>query len=80
MIKRTRPEVKAHSIGHQVDAVMRFIADPSPRKTRSDPGVVETVTTRNIRNIKRQLLKKPEHILKAIFASVNRSEASKSMK
>ena len=54
----------------------RIAADPSPRKKRSDSGVLKAVTTRELRLVRRKLLKKPGQTSKTIFTEADLSEVS----
>lgn len=76
--KGTNAKDIAHSLGRHVDTVKRFVADPTPRKKRSDSGVLKAVTTRELRLVKRKLLKKPGQTSKTIFTEANLSKVSKS--
>ena len=57
--KGTNAKDIAHSLGRHVDTVERFIANPTPRKKRSNSGGLKAKTTRELRLIKRKLHKKP---------------------
>ena len=76
--KGTDARAIAISLGRHVDTVKRFLADPSPRKKRSDSGVLKAVTTRELRLVKRKLLKKLGQTSKTIFREANLPEVSKS--
>lgn len=65
-------------LGRHVDTVKRFLADPSPRKKRSDSGALKAVTTRELRLVKRQLIKKPGQTSNTIFKETSLPEVSKS--
>ena len=78
--KGTPPKVIATSICRHVDTVKGYLANPSPRKTRTDAGVLKTVTNRDRRDIKRKLLKMPGRTSKTIFEKANLPEISKFLK
>lgn len=77
MAKRTPIKDIAASIGRHVDTVKRYLADPSPRKKRSDSGVLKTASTRDLRNVKRLMSKTPGLTSKEIFNQANLPEVSK---
>ena len=74
MAKGTPPKVIATFIGLHVDAVKRYLLNPSPRMTRADAGVQKMVADRDRRNIN----KNPGRTSKAIFEQANLPEVSKS--
>ena len=55
-------------IGRHVDTMMRYAADPSPRKERLNSGVLKTITTRNLRNVKKKMLRNPGLTSNEIFS------------
>ena len=55
-ISRGTPSEAMISIGRNVDTVKRYLANLSSRKTQVDAGVLKTVTDRDFRNIKIQLV------------------------
>ena len=62
------------SLGRYVDTVKRFVADLSPRKKRSDSGVLKAVTTWELQLVKRKLIKKPGKTSKTIFTEIHLSK------
>ena len=68
----------ATSLGRHVDTVKSFLSDPSPRKKRSDSGTLKAVTTRELRLVKKTLVKKPGQSSKTIFQEAHLPEVSKS--
>ena len=75
--KGTNAKDIAHSLDRHVDTVKRFVADPSPRKKRSDSGVLKAVMTLELRPVKRKLLKKPGKTFKTIFTEAHLSRVLK---
>lgn len=75
--KKTPCASIASMLGRHVKTIQRFLKDPSNRKTRSDKGKIKTVNMRDIRNIKRQISKKPGCTSKAIFEASGLSEVPK---
>ena len=57
----------AKLLGHHVRTVKRFLENPSSRKQRSDRGKNKTASKRDLRNIKRQVMKSPSCTSKIIF-------------
>ena len=76
--KGTSPDAIAAKIGRHVDTVKRFQKNPTPRKKRSDAGISKTVTDRDMRNITRQLRKKPGQTSKSIFNAAGLCDIPKS--
>ena len=76
--KGTSPDAIAAKIGRHVDTVKRFQKNPTPRKKRSDAGISKTVTDRDMRNITRQLRKKPGQTSKSIFNAAGPCDVPKS--
>jgi len=77
MAKGTPIKDIAASVGRHVDTVKRYLADPSPRKKRKDSGVLKIASTRDLRNVKRIISKKPGLTSKEIFNQANLPEISK---
>jgi len=75
--KGSSSEAIAKKLGRHVDTVKRFQKDPSPRKKRSDSGTSRTVNERDMRNIGRELRRRPGQTSRSIFAAVGRPEVSK---
>lgn len=75
--KGISPDVIAAKIRRHIDTVKRFLKDPSPRKKRSDAGRSRTVTTRDMRNVVRQIRKNPGQTSKSIFIAAGLPEVPK---
>ena len=76
--KGTSPDAIAEKIGRHVDTVKRYQKDPTPRKKRSDAGIFKAVTARDLRNIGRQLRRRPGQSSKSIFTAAGRPDVPKS--
>lgn len=76
--KGTSPNDIATKIGRHVDTVKRFQKNPAPRKKRSDAGTSKTVTDRDLRNIGRQVRRKPGMTSKSIFTKAGLPNVPKS--
>ena len=68
----------ATSLGHHIATVMCFLADPLSKKKPSDSGTLKAVTTRKLRHVRKNLLKKAKPTSKTNFNKTNLPEISKS--
>jgi hypothetical protein len=76
--KGTSVEAVAHQIGRHPRTIKRFLADPSPRKKRSDAGSSKLQTERNMRRIRRAFVAKPGKTSRTIFADAGLPNVPKS--
>lgn len=75
--KKTSCACIARILGRHVKTINRFLRDPSARKARSDKGKLKAVNTRDIRKIKREVIKKPGSTSKTIFKNSGLNDVPK---
>ena len=75
--RSTSPVATAQMFGRHVKTIQRFLKDPSPRKCRNDKGIRNVISTRELRNVKRQLFKNPGNTGKRIFSNAGITNISK---
>lgn len=71
-------EVIAKELGRHQRTIKRFLADPSPRKKRSDAGSSKLKTDRNLRRIRRAMIANPGKTSGEIFAAAGLKDVPKS--
>lgn len=65
--KGSSPRGIATKLGRHIDTIRRYLKNPSPRKQRSDSGVLKSVTARDLRKIRKIVRIKPGQTSKTIF-------------